>query len=235
MLQDKEELTQEESLGFGGEAVVNYEQKVCLCLVLDTSGSMMGAAINELNAGLALLKQEIVNDPVAKNRLEVAIVTFGDTAKTAMSPQLIAEATVPILTANGGTPFIDGVNQAIDLVTQRKKYYAQNGIPYFRPMIVVITDGEPSDETPDRKTALIERLTAGYNNKNFEFFGIGVQGYRKATLDAYCIGERKSAELKGFNFQNLFKWLSTSVQLKAQSQDVNATVAAPNPSGWMSF
>ena len=55
----------------------NYEQK-CLCvLVLDTSGSMNASgAINQLNDGLVAFKNNTMQDPVTRDRLEVAIVSF---------------------------------------------------------------------------------------------------------------------------------------------------------------
>ena len=55
----------------------NYEQK-CLCvLVLDTSGSMNASgAIKELNDGLIAFKNETMQDPVTRDRLELAITNF---------------------------------------------------------------------------------------------------------------------------------------------------------------
>jgi len=44
--------------------------------VIDTSGSMSGDPINELNKGLQEFHQEIQNDDTTAQRLEVAIVTL---------------------------------------------------------------------------------------------------------------------------------------------------------------
>ena len=50
----------------------------CACvLVLDTSGSMYGEKIDQLNQGLAAFRDSLQTDSVAQSRVEIAIVTFG--------------------------------------------------------------------------------------------------------------------------------------------------------------
>lgn len=64
----------------------NFEQK-CLCvLVLDVSGSMSGSPINLLNEGLRRFQEELLKDEVTRDRLEVAIVTFGSEVETIQGP-----------------------------------------------------------------------------------------------------------------------------------------------------
>src|SRR4051794_36127754 len=53
----------------------NPENRCPVVLVLDTSGSMAGKPIQELNAGLQTLQSELADDPLAAKRVEVAIVT----------------------------------------------------------------------------------------------------------------------------------------------------------------
>ena len=48
---------------FQAEAVQNYAQKCCVALVLDTSTSMDGQRIDQLNAGIQAFIQEIQGDP----------------------------------------------------------------------------------------------------------------------------------------------------------------------------
>src|SRR6266496_1971276 len=55
----------------------NPENRCPLVLLLDTSGSMSGAPIRELNEGLQAFRDELSADSLAAKRVEVAIVTFG--------------------------------------------------------------------------------------------------------------------------------------------------------------
>src|SRR5262245_34039632 len=55
----------------------NPEPRCPCVLLLDTSGSMGGEPIRALNEGVVTLKTDLLTDPVACKRVEVAIVTFG--------------------------------------------------------------------------------------------------------------------------------------------------------------
>ena len=46
------------------------------CVLLDTSGSMFGSPIEELNKGFGLFCQEIKDDELAAKRAEIAVTTW---------------------------------------------------------------------------------------------------------------------------------------------------------------
>ena len=52
------------------------EGHLSCALLLDTSGSMEGAAIRNLNSAIKQFKQDVCSDPDAKNRVDVALVTW---------------------------------------------------------------------------------------------------------------------------------------------------------------
>ena len=58
------------------EFAENPEPRVPCVLVVDTSTSMHGPRIDELNKGLQSYRDELQADPLAAKRVEVAIVTF---------------------------------------------------------------------------------------------------------------------------------------------------------------
>ena len=55
----------------------NPEPRCPCLLLLDISGSMAGAPIRELNAGLLNFKDELSADSLAMKRVEIAVITFG--------------------------------------------------------------------------------------------------------------------------------------------------------------
>jgi uncharacterized protein YegL len=59
------------------EFAENPEPRCPVVLVLDTSGSMQGTAIGELNEGLRAFAAAIQSDRLASLRVEVAVVAFG--------------------------------------------------------------------------------------------------------------------------------------------------------------
>ena len=58
--------------GSGADFADNPEPRCPCLLLLDTSGSMKGAPIEELNAGIQVFKDELSADPMASKRVEVA-------------------------------------------------------------------------------------------------------------------------------------------------------------------
>lgn len=57
------------------------EPHIACILLVDTSGSMMGARMDKLNRGLHLFKQAVQNDPVARRRVDLSVVSFADRVK----------------------------------------------------------------------------------------------------------------------------------------------------------
>src|ERR1039457_3799210 len=61
----------------GVEFAENPEPRCPCLLLLDTSGSMSGKPIEELNSGLVSFRDALNADSLAAKRVEVAIITIG--------------------------------------------------------------------------------------------------------------------------------------------------------------
>jgi len=205
----------------------NNPEPRCPCLlVLDTSASMSGARIDELNAGLAVLRQELMADTLAMKRVEVGIVTFGP-VKVEQGFESAASFTPPRLEAQGDTPMGGAIELAIELVRGRKIEYRANGISYYRPWIFLITDGAPTDNW----TRAAQLVKEGEHNKAFAFFPIGVQGANHTILAK--ISTRTPLALEGLRFRELFSWLSSSLRSVSRSTP-GTEFRLESPSGWAS-
>jgi len=216
-----------EQISFGaGEFADNPEPRCPCVLLLDVSGSMQGAPINELNSGLTVFKDELCADPLAMKRVEVGIVTFGPVRME--MPFTGAESFIaPQLHSQGDTPMGAAIHQALQMVDDRKAEYKRNGISYYRPWIFLITDGGPTDEWKTAAAAVRE----GDSSKKFAFFAVGVKGANMEVLSQISL--REPLSLDGLRFRDMFKWLSSS--LKSVSQSTPGTdVALTPPSGWTS-
>ena len=123
----------------------NPTTRVPVCLCLDTSYSMCGNPINELNEGIRIFLNAINNDEVAKYSAEIAIVTFDSDARVIQDFATVDKINPPTLTANGLTSMNQGVNLALDILENRKKEYAKAGVDYYQPWLVLMTDGAPTE------------------------------------------------------------------------------------------
>ena len=202
----------------------NPEPRCPCLLLLDTSGSMAGAPITELNEGLHEFYNELQTDSLAIKRVEVALLTFGpvrvisefNTAECFFDPQLTAE---------GDTPMGEAIKKGIELIRNRKDQYRANGISFYRPWIFLITDGAPTDEW--RSAAAMVR--EGEQNKAFAFFAIGVQKADMKILKQISV--RDPVRLQGLKFREFFQWLSNSMKSASRSNPGDKIMLAP-PLGW---
>lgn len=212
------------------DLVANPEPRCPCLLLLDTSGSMNGQPIAELNAGLRIFKEELNSDAMAMQRVEVALMTFGPV-------QVVSEFQTadlfhpPTLTPTGDTPMGAAIVQGLELLEARKATYKQAGVGYYRPWVFMITDGAPTDSW----RVAAEKVRAGDNpeRKAFSFFAVGVEGADMAKLSDICSPTRPPLRLKGLSFRELFTWLSSSLGGVARSQP-GQLVALPPPTGWSS-
>ena len=205
----------------------NPEPRVPCVLLLDTSGSMAGPAIDELNAGLSTYKASLLADNLAAMRVDVAIVTFGGRVNLIVDFATAADFQPPVLAPGGETPMGAAINRAVDMVQERKKVYRSNGIGFYRPWIFLITDGTPTDEW--RNAA--DRVKQGEAGKAFSFFAVGVDG---ADFEALRQIWREPLRLKELRFGDLFQWLSNSQQSVSRSSpgDHVPLKNPASPDGW---
>lgn len=211
------------------EFAENPEPRVPCVLILDTSTSMHGPPIDELNKGLQCYKQELMADPLAAKRVEVAIVTFGGRVTPLVEFVTAAEFEPPKLQVIGGTPMGAAINTALDMIEQRKATYREAGIAYYRPWAFMITDGEPNDHWKP----VISRVHDGENSKSFCFFAVGVEGANMEVLGEISV--RKPLWLQGTKFRELFSWLSNSQQAVSRSSpgdEVTLDDPTSGPTGW---
>jgi len=221
-----------DQITFGTDSFSDNPEPRCLCvLVLDKSGSMSGQPIRQLNSGLVILKDELMQDSLAQKRVELAVVSFGPTEVT----QSYVSATnfiPPELQANGDTPMGSALLKAVELIESRKAEYRTNGIRYFRPWLFLITDGSPTDMNSPEWSDALTKIQTGEASKGLAFFGIGVQGADLATLNTIC-PPKTALSLEGLKFAELFRWLSSSLKSVSQSQPGEGVNLAP-PTGWAS-
>jgi uncharacterized protein YegL len=216
-----------EYAGFeASEFADNPEPRVPCVLLLDTSGSMTGQPIAELNEGLITLKDTLATDALASKRAEIAIVTFGGMVTTIQEFVTAQNFQPPRLQASGGTPMGEAIMQGLGMIAQRKATYRTNGVSFYRPWVFLITDGGPDPNDPWQTAAI--QVKEGEASKSFAFFTVGVEGANLEVLAQIAI--RAPVKLKGLNFRDLFLWLSQSMQAVSQSSPGDK-VALPPP-GW---
>ncbi|GAA5082557.1 vWA domain-containing protein [Lysobacter panacisoli] len=198
--------------------VDNAEQRTPLVLVLDCSGSMAGAPIQQLNEGLQLLEHELKADPIAAKRVRVLIVTFGgmDSAEVAGEWSDAMDFVAPQLAASGTTPTGQAIDLALQRIEEEKQAFRTAGVAYTRPWLFLMSDGVPTDHWEGAADGCRQAEAA---NKVAVFpLAVG-SGADDDTLAAFSHrGKAAVKRLDGLKFSELFLWLSASMKVVSQSR-----------------
>jgi len=204
----------------------NPSRRFLLELLIDTSSSMSGQSISELNAGIATFKQE--RDVKVCNNSEIAIITFGG-EKPQLAQDFITfkDFIPPQFTTKDMTSLGQGIELAIEKLEARQETLKRFGIDYYQPWIFLISDSAPTDDLHNA----INSIKLGVTNKKFTFFVIGTQNAEPNILQQISSSQRPPLFLNGLKFRELFFWLSTSMKniLNTQPGD---QVQFPPVSSW---
>lgn len=208
--------------------IPSQQRRLLLVVLLDTSGSMHEQRMKQLNDGLRNLSESFQHDELASSYIDVAIILFfGETVQ--VMPIQTADRFEPItlpLKGDGSTPMGKAVFEALKLVQEWKEVREQNKLEYFSPWIMLITDGEPTDEWVDAA----DQVRAEEAQDNLNFLAIGVE---EADMEVLSRFSEKNLPLKvqELKFKDLFQWTSQSMLAIVRSGDQKQTPLLP-PITW---
>jgi uncharacterized protein YegL len=201
----------------------NPDPRVACVVLVDVSGSMQGQPIAALERGYAAFTHYLHTDTLASKRVEVAVVAFGSVA-TVLVPMQEARMLEPAnFQASGRTNMAAGIHLALDIIEERKAAYKMAGLQYYRPWILVLTDGEANPEGFDQAVA---RLNATEMARGVTVFAVGAGPYVNYHQLSRLSVQRSPAPLDGLKYEELFEWLSASL-----SNVSNSTEFARNDEG----
>lgn len=203
------------------EFAQNPEPRCACVIVADRSGSMGGAPIAELNAGLNQLKANLIGDSLACLRVELALVSFSDSVKVEVDFCAPENFIPPTLTASGGTMLGAAILKGLEMLNSRRGEYRAAGISFYRPWLMCVTDAQSSDDISEAARVVKE----AESQKRLAFFGVGVCGADMNVLASLCL--RPPLSLEGIKFPELFEWLSVNLSSVAVSRPGDQVALTP--------
>ena len=192
-------------------------------LLLDVSGSMGGAKIQNLNESVKDMLETFRDTETSETEIHVAIITFGDELKLHQALASASDVTWQDLSAFGGTPLGTALKMAKAMIEDK------NVVPSraYRPTVVLVSDGQPTDswEHPlddfirDGRSAKCDRMAMAIGADADEaVLGKFIEGTKNPLFYA-----ENAKQLREF-----FKFVTMSVTIRTQSQNPNVL---PEPTG----
>lgn len=199
------------------ELIENPTPRVPVSLCIDTSASMTGEKIRELVSGINLFYSAIREDDDAHDAAEVSIVEFNSGANLIQDFASIEHLkTIDSINPSGLTYMGEGVALALDTLEKRKALYSNNGVLYYQPWLVLMTDGQPNGDSSALEAA-VKRVVDLAERKKITVFAIGIGADADMSVLQRFSPNRPPLRLQGLNFKEFFEWLSKSVARVSQS------------------
>ncbi|EMJ9288199.1 VWA domain-containing protein [Klebsiella michiganensis] len=195
-------------------------RRLPIYLLLDTSGSMSGEPIEAVKNGMQLLETTLKQDPYALETVHISVITFDASAQQVTPLTEVVQFQAPAIQAGGQT----SLGRALALLADRIDAEVKKNTPTekgdWKPMVFLMTDGEPTDDwfaglqrLKQVKTGTIVACAAGMHaNTNV---------LQQITE---CVVQLDSANAD--TIRSFFKWVTQSIAVSSQHVDANHDVGS---------
>lgn len=185
--------------------VSNTGEMHLACVVLiDTSGSMQGKE-NEIMEGMRTMRDAIMEDDIARGRVEICLATFGSKVTEECPFGPVSKMRIPDISTGGMTCTHAAVAFALRRVQERTAEYRNLGMTYKQPWIWLLTDGYSNDPDNGAFKELLEAQNAKPHPKCV-FFGVAIgdnvneQELASMSKDSTILKVRKEDFMEAFTF-----------------------------------
>lgn len=179
-------------------------------LLLDTSGSMSGEPIEAVKNGVQVLLSSLRADPYALETAYLSVITFDSSARQLVPLTELPSFQQPALTVTGTTALGEALSVLASCIDQEVAKSTADVKGDWKPLVFIMTDGEPTDNLQrgidalkQVRTGVIVACAAGPNAND--------QHLKKITEVVVRLDTADSNSIKAF-----FKWVSASVSVGSQ-------------------
>lgn len=218
-------------------------------IAIDTSGSVSGDAISNINANLNNFARIICQDPVAAKCVDVCVISFDDRVQVIQDWVPVKDMRSFELTCGGCTDLNGAVLTGIQKIRDRSRLYRAQGIVERKPYLIVMTDGFDTVTGNVNEAAKLAAERISENKLKLWFLGYGSYDQDAAAKLTHAQGNRVfHVEGGDFNFNDFFDFAANSVKavsVSAPGERVSVSTpvgtsasnvsmrALPDPADWL--
>ena len=179
-------------------------------LLLDTSWSMEGEPIMSVQQGVQMVVDNLQSDPMALETAWLSVITFDSEANVVCPLTEIGDFVPPTLQCNGMTHLGEGIKKLFDQINLEVKKQTSSQRGDYKPMIFIMTDGEPNDSWEQQADRLRK---SGYTV-------LACAAGPDANVDPLKRMTEAVFQLSGVapdHFRKFFKFVSSSISATSKS------------------
>lgn len=180
-------------------------------LLLDTSGSMHGEAIEAVKVGLDTLVSALRQDPQALETAYLSVITFDSKAQVLVPLTEMGAFQVPAIEANGMTELGSGLRLLVDRIRTEVVKSTHEAKGDWKPLVFMMTDGVPTDSWQSALDDL-KKCSLGTFVACAAGHGADLTVLKQITPDVVTLDTADSSAIKAY-----FKWLTSSISVRSQS------------------
>ncbi|MFC2407119.1 MAG: VWA domain-containing protein [Cardiobacterium sp.] len=179
-------------------------------LLVDTSGSMHGEAIEAVRNGLQVMLSALMQDPYALETAYLSVIAFDSSARQLTPLTELTSFQLPNLQANGMTAMGEALSLLADCIQREVVKGSAEQKGDWKPVVFLLTDGAPTDDL-DRGINAIRQVKTGTFVACAAGPGADTGTLKRITETVVSLDTADSSTLKSF-----FKWVSASISVSSQ-------------------
>lgn len=179
-------------------------------LLIDTSGSMHGEAIEAVRNGLQVLVSALRQDPYALETAYLSVISFNSDAQQLTPLTELMNFQMPNIQANGTTALGGALRLLADCIEREVVKGSAEAKGDWKPVVFLLSDGNPTDDLQTGITAL-KRVKIGTFVACAAGSSADTNVLKQITETVVSLDTADANSIKSF-----FKWVSSSISVSSQ-------------------
>lgn len=179
-------------------------------LLVDTSGSMHGEAIEAVRNGLQVLVSALRQDPYALETAYLSVIAFNSEARQLTPLTELMSFQVPDIQAGGTTALGGALSLLADCIEREVVKGNAETKGDWKPVIFLLSDGSPTDNLQSGIEAL-KRVKTGTFVACAAGSAADSNTLKQITETVVSLDTADATSIKSF-----FKWVSSSISVSSQ-------------------